>query len=39
MKLFLDACAIIYLIEAKPPFFSHVQGKLASLADLNPISP
>ena len=33
MNLFLDACAIIYLIESKEPFYSQVQKTLHHLAD------
>ncbi len=36
MNLFLDACVIIYLIEAKEPFFSEVQKTLRTIADENP---
>ena len=36
MNLFLDACVIIYLIEAKEPFHSKVQKTLYHLADENP---
>ncbi len=36
MNLFLDACAIIYLIEAKEPFYSKVQRTLQHIADKNP---
>ncbi len=36
MNLFLDACAIIYLIEAKDPFYSTVQKALHLIVDENP---
>lgn len=36
MNLFLDACAIIYLIEAKEPFSSKVQKTLQYIAEENP---
>ena len=36
MSLFLDACAIIYLIEAKEPFYTKVQKALRLIADKNP---
>ncbi len=36
MNLFLDACVIIYLIEAKEPFFSEVQKTIRTIADENP---
>jgi len=36
MNLFLDACVIIYLIEAKEPFHSKVQKILYHLAAENP---
>ena len=36
MDLFLDACAIIYLIEAKDPFYSKVQKTLHLIADKSP---
>ena len=36
MNLFLDACVIIYLIEAKEPFHSKVQKTLFHLAAENP---
>ena len=36
MNLFLDACAIIYLIEAEDPFYSKVQKTLHIIADENP---
>ncbi len=36
MILFLDACAIIYLIEAKEPFYSKVLETLHHIADENP---
>ena len=36
MNLFLDACVIIYLIEAKEPFHSKVQKTLYHLAAENP---
>ena len=31
MNIFLDACAIIYIIEAKEPFYSKVQKTLADI--------
>lgn len=31
MNIFLDACAIIYIIEAKEPFYSKVQKTLAAI--------
>ena len=36
MNLFLDACTIIYLIEAKKPFYEKVQKTLRHIADENP---
>ena len=36
MNLFLDACAIIYLIEAKEPFYAKVQKNLHLIADKHP---
>ena len=36
MNLFLDVCAIIYLIESKEPFYSQVQKTLHNLADEYP---
>lgn len=33
MNLFLDACVVIYLLEAKEPFYSKVQEKLHHIAD------
>lgn len=33
MKLFLDACIITYLIEAKEPFFSAVQHTLRTICE------
>lgn len=36
MNLFLDACAIIYLIEAKDPFYAKVQKTLHAIVDENP---
>ncbi len=36
MNLFLDACAIIYIIEAKEPFYSKVQKTLHYIADEDP---
>lgn len=36
MNLFLDACTIIYLIEAKKPFYAKVQKTLRYIADENP---
>lgn len=35
MNLFLDACVIIYLIEAREPFFSTVQTTLQAINDEN----
>ena len=36
MTLFLDACAIIYLIESKDPFFSKMQQTLRQIAGTHP---
>ena len=36
MNLFLDACVIIYLIEAKEPFCSKVRKTLLRIADAHP---
>lgn len=36
MNIFLDACAIIYIIEAKEPFHSKVQNILADIISENP---
>ena len=36
MTLFLDASAIIYLIEAQEPFYSSYQAVLRNLVDANP---
>jgi len=36
MYLFLDACTIIYLIEAKEPFYSTVQDTLRRISTQNP---
>jgi len=34
--LFFDACVIIYLIEAAPPFAERLRGTLAALRDAQP---
>ena len=36
MNLFLDACIIIYLVEAREPFHSKVQKNLQHIAEKNP---
>ncbi len=36
MKLFLDACAVIYLIEAKEPFYSTVRQTLQQIVNEHP---
>ena len=36
MNLFLDACTIIYLIEAKEPFYAEVQKTIHLIVDKNP---
>ena len=33
MNIFLDACAIIYLVEAKEPFYSKVRDSLQQVAE------
>lgn len=36
MNIFLDACVIIYIIEAKEPFYAKVQNTLADIVKENP---
>ncbi len=36
MNIFLDACAIIYIIEAKEPFCSTIQSTLSGIIGENP---
>ena len=36
MIAFLDACALIYLIEGKAPFAGRVRSKLAEAAQTHP---
>jgi predicted nucleic acid-binding protein len=36
MNIFLDACAIIYFMEAKEPFYSTVHGTLSQIVEENP---
>lgn len=36
MIVFLDACALIYLIEGKEPFATGIRGQLAEMAQAHP---
>jgi len=36
MNIFLDACTIIYIIEAKEPFYSKVQNTLSTIVNETP---
>ncbi len=36
MNIFLDACVIIYIIEAKEPFYSNIQKTLSNIVNETP---